>query len=107
CVKLLCAHLRDSQPCAACLTAARFLMLHGYVEKAACAVNNPAQFIVPSPDTPRFYYSVDLRCEACTCADFLRYQRPCKHIYAVALTLLAHRCFGCSLPAAQPKARGR
>jgi hypothetical protein len=73
------------------MTAARFLMMHGYVETRTDRGTNGTSFAVLSPDTPRFYYAVDLRSETCTCADFLRTQRPCKHICAVVLTLLAQR----------------
>jgi len=94
CVELLCTRHRSLQQAASYLTAARFLMMQGYVQPQDGKHWKSACFAVLSPDTPRFYYAVDLRSETCTCADFLRYQRPCKHICAVVLTLLAQRRLG-------------
>ena len=91
CVELLCARQRYLQPVSSYLTAARYLMMHGYVEPQDGKNWKSGCYAVLSPDTPRFYYAVDLRSETCTCADFLRYQRPCKHICAVVLTLLARQ----------------
>ena len=86
------------------LSAARFLMMHGLVEVPG---RTPICFAVLSPDTPRFYYQVNMQAEACTCEFFLRTQRPCKHLYAVVLTLLAQRQFGYRPSAVPQKARGR
>jgi SWIM zinc finger len=94
CVELLCSHHCGLQPTTERLTTARFLMMFGCVELHDGKGWKSARFAVMSPDTPRFYYAVDLRSETCTCADFLRYQRPCKHMYAVVLTLLAWRRLG-------------
>ena len=107
CVELLCARQRNLQLMSSYLTAARYLMLHGYVEPQDGKNWKSGRFAVLSPDTPRFYYAVDLRSETCTCADFLRYQRPCKHICAVVLTLLARRRLGCTPRTAQAKARAK
>jgi SWIM zinc finger len=107
CVELLCSHHSGLQHTTECLTTARFLMMFGYVEPHDSKGWKSARFAVMSPDTPRFYYAVDLRSETCTCADFLRYQRPCKHMYAVVLTLLAWRRFG-FIPQMEPvKARAK
>ena len=91
CVELLCARQRNLKLVSSYLRAARYLMMHGCVVPQGGKNWKRARFAVLSPDTPRFYYAVDLRSETCTCADFLRYQRPCKHICAVVLTLLARQ----------------
>jgi SWIM zinc finger len=104
CVALLCARQPNQQNMASFLTAARYLMMHGYVEMQDGQSRNGARFVVLSPDTPRFYYPVDLRAETCTCADFLRYRRPCKHICAVVLTMLAQRRFDVAARTEQRKA---
>ena len=107
CVEMLCARHPDLQNRASFLTAARYLMMHGYVERQDGQAGKSARFAVLSPDTPRFYYAVDLRAETCTCADFLRYQRPCKHICAVVLTLLAQRRLELMPRTEQRKARAK
>ncbi len=104
CVALLCERQQGLRPAPSSLTAARFLMMHGYVEQPS---RKSACFAVLSPDTPRFYYAVDLRAESCTCADFLRTQRPCKHIGAVVLALLAQRRFGFTPQTVPAKARAQ
>jgi SWIM zinc finger len=91
CVELLCTRHHGLQQAASYLTAARYLMMQGCVEPQDGKNWKSACFAVLSPDTPRFYYAVDLRSETCTCAYFLRYQKPCKHIFAVVLTPLAQR----------------
>ena len=107
CVALLCARRPSMSESTPGLQAGRYLMMHGFVAPRDGQNWQNLRYIVMSPDTARFYYDVDLACEACNCADFLRTQRPCKHLYAAALTLLAHRRFGCTLPTDQPKARRR
>ena len=107
CVDLLCARQPHLQEKASFLTSARYLMMHGCVERQDSQSKNCAHFAVLSPDTPRFYYEVDLRDETCTCAGFLRYQRPCNHMYAVVLTLFAWRRLGFIPRIEAAKARGK
>ena len=107
CVELLCARQSHVQYAAVYLTAARYLMMHGYIEPQDGGNWNSARFVVLSPDTRHFYYAVDLRAETCTCAGFLRYQRPCKHICAVVLTMLAQRRLGCTHRTNHTKARAK
>src|SRR4051794_780979 len=96
CVALLCEHEPALQAKPRFLSAARFLMIGGFVARRPDApCQNAASFVVQSPDTPRYYYSVDWPTESCSCAAYLRLQRPCQHILAVALTILAHYHFGC------------
>ena len=94
CVGLLCArrpHIEEEAPS---LQAGRYLMILGLVTPRDGQNWQSLRYAVLSPDTPRFYYAVDLSCEVCTCADFLRSQMPCKHLFAAALTLLARRSLG-------------
>src|SRR5438105_2743473 len=105
CVEFLCSRHCSLREATAHLTAARFLMMHGYVLPQAGKSWRTTLFMAMSPETPRFYYSVDLRSESCTCAEYLRYQRPCKHILAVVLTLLARQQIGLMPCRAQFKAR--
>ena len=107
CVELLCSRYRSLQHPTERLTTARFLMMQGCVELRGGRGWKSARFAVMSPDTPRFYYAVDLRSETCTCADFLRYQRPCTHLYAVVLTLFAWRRFGFNPRIEASKARAK
>jgi hypothetical protein len=107
CVELLCARHHGLQNATSYLTAARYLMIQGYVEPQDGKNWKSPRFAVLSPDTPRFYYAVDLHSETCTCADFLRYQRPCKHICAVVLTLLAQRRLGFTPQTETAKARAK
>lgn len=107
CVALLCEKQGSVTPSARYLTAARFLMLYGYVEQRAGGATKNISFVVLSPDTPRFYYQVDLRSETCTCGYFLRRQRPCKHLCAVVLALLAERKLGIRPAPVQPQRRDR
>lgn len=107
CVESLGSRVCSLQIAPSSLTAARSLMMQGLVEPQDGQNWQGPRFAVLSPDTPRFYYAVDLHSETCTCADFLRYQRPCKHICAVVLTLMAQRRLGL-VPRAQPrKARAK
>ena len=107
CVALLCEQQGSAQPAAKHLMAARFLMLYGYVEKRADGATKSASFSVQSPDMPRFYYQVDLHSETCNCGYFMRKQRPCKHLYAVVLTLIAQYKLGIRPSALQPYRRSR
>ena len=99
CVEILCTQHQNLAQAAAFLAAARYLMAHGYVVPDSGKRWQGALFAVLSPVTPRYYYAVNLRFETCTCADFLRLQRPCKHIGAVVLTLLARHRLGLTSPA--------
>jgi hypothetical protein len=94
CVVLLCSCQRYIKEDTPALQAGRYLMMLGLVTPRDGQNWQSLRYAVLSPDTPRFYYEVDLAFEVCTCADFLRTQRPCKHLYAAALTLLARRSFG-------------
>ena len=82
-VELLCAGHRLLLQAAASLAAARYLTMQGLVAPHDGKNWKSAYFAVLSPNISRFYYSVDLRSEACMYGDFLRYQRPCWHICAV------------------------
>jgi SWIM zinc finger len=94
CVALLCTRQRYIEEDTPALQAGRYLMILGLATLRDGQNWQSLRFAVLSPDTPRFYYAVDLAVETCTCADFLHTQRPCKHLYAAALTLLARRSPG-------------
>jgi hypothetical protein len=91
CVELLCARQPRLQHHRACLAAARDLMMHGCVQPHDRTRWKGTRFAVLSPQTAHYYDAVDLHAETCTYADFLRTQRPCSHICAVVLTLIARR----------------
>ena len=105
CVDLLCSRHPRVQNAAASLLAGRQLMIQGFVVPRDGRNWQSLRYAVMSPDTPRFYYDVDLAIEICTCADFLRTQRPCKHLCAAALTLLARRSLGLMPKVARAKRR--
>jgi hypothetical protein len=46
---------------------------------------------VPSGSAAWRSYAVNLELESCTCADYGRRRRPCKHVYA-AVAAVARRC---------------
>ena len=105
CVDLLCSRHPTVQNAASSLMAGRYLMMQGFVVPRDGRNWQSLRYAVMSPDTPRFYYDVDLAIEVCTCADFLRTQRPCKHLCAAALTLLARRSLGLMPKVARAKRR--
>src|SRR5437773_38456 len=94
CVEMFCPRHFCLKVTAVDMTEARYLMMRGKVQPLDGRSWRTTQFAAMSPDTDRFYYTVDLRSESCTCAYYLREQRPCKHVLAVVLTLLARQRLG-------------
>src|SRR4051812_32936287 len=99
CVEILCTQHRNLEYAEAFMSVARFLMVHGYVVPNSEKSWHGTLLAVPAPATPRYYYAVDLRFETCPCAEILRLQKPCKHIGAGVLTLLARQRLGLVSPA--------